>query len=207
MVNIESLSNDDLILDSFVQRNSEIDLLSLNFFDKASINNLNWTDTEDNKEVICDRLKAYQRLLRLESLEPAEAMILLGNTQGDSSESPKPNFDSALAIASYNEEEFVEFSGLEAERARIIYQKATQTVQGGMIFLANAVEVDSPYFASSLAYNGESLHQSFSNLQTTSNTSIIDVPDVQLASATGEGIEGNSSISLSRPNYPEKTGG
>ena len=171
----------DFIYDEFLQpffakdKNKDLNLRHFNFFDNDAVNELDWGGLEPEKEKICDRLKAYQRLLNL-GLNETEAMTQLGVTAkaeevvGSSGapssamptaeqdqESTKP-VSSAIAIASLSEAEYVQRSGINEEKARTVHRNAKQAVASGMMLLANAIQASSPHSANTLAANTKEIH-------------------------------------------------
>ncbi|WP_202221793.1 hypothetical protein, partial [Okeania sp. KiyG1] len=80
-------------LNSFYKQNSDFDILKFNFRN-GETDKLNWDNLK--RETILDLLKKYQRLLRLND-NPEIAKALLNE-----------DWDSAHAIASITEDEFIQ---------------------------------------------------------------------------------------------------
>lgn len=177
MSDLKVIKNDN-ILKPFFARNPEFDILNFNWFDKKAVEALNWEGLDEDK--ICDRLKAYQRLLRL-GLDPSDAKKLLDvseeavqdeelelSAQEALQDEGKVEFgqklDSALAIASISEAEFVQTSKLDPETAKETHRNATQTTQGEMLLLANVMQVASPRMGGMLADNTAQMRSDFQAL-------------------------------------------
>jgi hypothetical protein len=167
---LTQIKTDD-ILKPFFDRYPEFDLLNN---DENAIEALNWEGLD--KDTVCDRLKAYQRLLRLD-IDPSDAKKLLDPSQepvqgegeegemllvASSEESQK--LDSALAIASTPEAEFVQASNLDPEKAREIHRNATQTTACVMVLLANTMQFGSPRFGTMLGDNAAQVRENFQSL-------------------------------------------
>ncbi len=76
----------------------------------------------------------------------------------------KGKFDSALAIASYFEAEFVNDSRLQSETAKDIHRQATQKTAGAMVLLANAIQFSSPRQQTTLFDNAVQIRTNFQSL-------------------------------------------
>ena len=139
----------DATLQPFFAQNPDFDLPNFNFFDETAVTALNWENLE--RDTIGDRLKAYQRLLRL-GVAPSD-VIALCDEKGKS--------DSALAIASYSEAEFVNVSRLQPETAKDIHRQATQKTAGAMVLLANAIQFSSPRQQTMLSDNAVQIRANF----------------------------------------------
>ena len=164
----------DSILKPFFDRYPDFDLLKFDFFNTEAVEALNWEGLD--KDTICDRLKAYQRLLRL-GLDPSDAKKLLDASQeavqdeGEEVEmlllaSPEKSrkLDSAIAIASTSEAEFVQNPKLDPEKAREFHRSATQRTAGSMVLLANAMQFSSPRLGTMLADNAAQVREKFQSL-------------------------------------------
>ncbi|MDJ0796432.1 MAG: neuraminidase-like domain-containing protein [Calothrix sp. MO_167.B12] len=165
MSDLTHFKSDNIIKD-FIDKNREFDLLSLqsfNFFDEAAVNSLNWEDLE--RENICIRLKAYQRLLNLGLNGEQAKKHLEASTTNSNTDFPK--LDSACAIASLSEEEYVKYVqafSITPEKAREVHRKATEKNAGLMMLLAEGVEVCSPRCETMLADNTAPIRQQLRSL-------------------------------------------
>ena len=150
MSNLTPIKKDNA-LQSFFTQNPNFDLPNFNFFDKAAVTALNWENLE--RDTIVNRLKACQRLLRL-GVDPSHVIALCDEKK----------LDSALAIASYSEAEFVNDSSLEPETAKDIHRQATQKTAGSMVLLANAIQFSSPRQQTMLSDNAVQIREHFQSL-------------------------------------------
>ncbi|MBW4680588.1 MAG: hypothetical protein KME19_10785 [Microcoleus vaginatus WJT46-NPBG5] len=173
----------DAILQPFFALNQNIDLLRFNFLDENAVNQLNWQNLD--KDIILDRLKAYQRLLNI-GFSPSDAKKRLedadnnaGNflslieiaptpegevvipSNSDSEKANAEHLHSARAIASMSQAEFVKASSLDPEKASEIHRNATQTAAGTMVLLANAMQFSSPRVGNMLGDNTAQLRDNF----------------------------------------------
>ncbi|MCT7952701.1 neuraminidase-like domain-containing protein, partial [Ancylothrix sp. C2] len=161
----QGLLNNDKSLKLFFDNNPNFYLANFNFSDEKAVEALKWQGLDKDK--ICDRLKAYQRLLHL-GIAPSEAEKLLekplmtGFQGGEQSQLSEPV--SALAIASTPEAEFVQTSKLPPEQARETHRKATQATAGRMVLLANAMQFSSPRLGTMLADNAAEVREKFQSL-------------------------------------------
>lgn len=148
-----NLLTNDSVLQSFINQNNDFTverLRDIDFFKQDLVEQWQWENCD--QEVISDRLKGYQRLMRV-GMTIEEIQTLLKST-----EAKQITLDSALAIASLSSAEFVDISGLDAERAQAIHKKAMQKTASAKHFLANVVQFGSPHSQSQLANNTASLH-------------------------------------------------
>jgi hypothetical protein len=103
------------LMDTFYKNNPGLDLRGVNFFDKNN-ETINWADiSAGDKPSVRKQLMSYQRLFTL-SDDVTECETLLGN-----------GYDSAAAIVSETEAEFVKSSGLSRGQSRKIYDKAQKS--------------------------------------------------------------------------------
>lgn len=182
MSDLGPIKSDQILTGFFTaDHNPDFNLVEFNFFDEAAVNALNWEGLD--REEICDRLKAYQRLLNL-GLDAEEAMLQLGAEpvaegdiksrvtyslttpapeEGQPQETPK--LDSAWAIACLSEEDYVQVCPTKnPEKAREIYRKATETIAGTITLAANVMEVSSPRHKTLLADNYAAIRQKMQSL-------------------------------------------
>ncbi|MEG4599266.1 neuraminidase-like domain-containing protein, partial [Microcoleus sp. F6_B3] len=173
MSDLNTIKNDE-ILKPFFDRYPDFELQNFDFFNTEAVEALNWEELD--KDTICDRLKACQRLLRL-GLDPSDAKKLLDfheeavQDEGEEGEmlllaSPEESqkLDSALAIASTPEAEFIQTSKLDPEKARETHRNATQTTAGEMLLLANVMQFASPRVGGMLADNAAQMRSDFQAL-------------------------------------------
>ena len=161
----QGLLNNDKSLKLFFDNNPNFYLANFNFSDEKAVEALKWQGLDKDK--ICDRLKAYQRLLRL-GIAPSEAEKLLekplmtASQGGEQSKLSEPV--SALAIASTSEAEYVQTSNIDPETARETHRNATQATAGRMVLLANAMQFGSPRLGTMLADNAAQVRENFQSL-------------------------------------------
>ncbi|NEP22626.1 neuraminidase-like domain-containing protein [Moorena sp. SIO3I6] len=151
MSDLTAIKNNET-LKPFFDRHPEFDLKTFNFFDRDAVTALNWEGLE--QEPISHRLKGYQRLLRL-GVEPENAVQLCASEQ---------KLDSALAIASRSQTNFIQASNLDPETARSIHRNATQKTKGLLVLLANVIQFSSPREATTLFNNTAELETSLQTL-------------------------------------------
>ncbi len=156
----------DEILKPFFDDNEEFDLLSFNFFDEAAVNDLNWKGLKREKEnldreEIVEHLKKYQRLLRIHP-NPEIAKKLLNASSSATPTQLKP--DSAHAIASMTEEQFVKMLPEDVAEATQIHKKAIDIKAKTQLVWANMKDaVASPHFRSMrVSTTDESNHNALS---------------------------------------------
>ena len=126
-------------LNSFYNQNPDFDILQFNLLN-GQTNNLNWQNIE--QETTLDLLKQYQRLLRLNP-NPEIADKLLNTS------SPSGRLDSAHAIASMTEEQFVKLLPGDEAVAREMYKQAIGVKAKTQLLWANMRDaVASPHFRS-----------------------------------------------------------
>ncbi len=153
-------------LDSFYSQNPEFDILQFNLLD-GQTNNLNWENVE--RETTLNLLKKYQRLLRINPNPEIAKKLLNGTSQAESpiqsdspttssaqqpeqpqaSSFPHPAIDSAQAIASMTEEQFVKMLPGDEATARQMHKKAIDIKAKTQILWANMKDaIASPHFRS-----------------------------------------------------------
>ncbi|MBT9313998.1 Tc toxin subunit A-related protein [Leptothoe spongobia] len=179
--------------------NPDFDLVNFDFFDKAAEDALKWSGIEDKKKVLerlkgYHRLlnlgltgQEAKTLLDPEppqasddasSPDPAADAFMVPSTPGPEldaalSAERQPTkvkkLDSAVAIASLPEEKFIQASGLDPAKAKVVHQNASKTVAGEMVLFANIMEVASPRYETAQFDNSESLRNSFKSLPSYQN--------------------------------------
>ncbi|MEG4576203.1 neuraminidase-like domain-containing protein [Microcoleus sp. N3A4] len=102
-------------LDRFYKNNPNLDLRLVNFFDTQD-STLNWSNiSTTDRPLVKKQLMAYQRSLNLaETVSDSQVLLSQG-------------YDSAIAIASKPEAEFIKTSGLELGKTRLSYAKAQES--------------------------------------------------------------------------------
>lgn len=105
-------------LNTFIKKNPELELNIADFFadtlDEDGEEKINWTGVAaDEKPLVRKQLMAYQRLGELGD-DVATRTVLL-----------EKGFDSAMRIADMSEPMFIQKSGLEKSKAKIVYGRAT----------------------------------------------------------------------------------
>ena len=152
------ISDNDL--DRFYSQNPNFDILKFNLSARAALSRLNWENLD--RETVLELLKKYQRLLRINP-DPEIAKKLLkpslqaeSNIQNRSLAAPQapattapPTIDSAQAIASMSEVQFVKIFPGNEEDARQTYKNAIARKAKIQLLWANMKDtVASPYFRS-----------------------------------------------------------
>ncbi|MDJ0718441.1 MAG: neuraminidase-like domain-containing protein, partial [Prochloraceae cyanobacterium] len=153
-------------LDSFYSQNPDFDILQFNLLN-GQTNNLNWENVE--RETTLNLLKKYQRLLRINPNPEIAKKLLNGTSQAESpiqsdspttssaqqqeqppaSSSPQPAIDSAHAIASMTEEQFVRMMPGDEATARQMHKKAIDIKAKTQLLWANMKDaIASPHYRS-----------------------------------------------------------
>ncbi len=142
-------------LNSFYSQNPDFDIFQFNFLN-GKTNNLNWENVE--RETSLELLKKYQRLLRINPNPEIAKKLLNAPSQSEFSirsrslSSQEGNesgvsLDSAHAIASMTEEQFVKLLPEDKETARQMHQKAIDIKAKTQLLWANMRDaVASPHF-------------------------------------------------------------
>ena len=143
MTTIKISDND---LDRFYSLNPNFDILEFNLSDQAALSQLDWENLD--RETILELLKKYQRLLWINP-DPEIAKKLLKPSLQASEEGIGVGLDSAHAIASMSEEQFVKMRLVDEEDARQTYKNAIARKAKIQLLWANMKDtVASPYFRS-----------------------------------------------------------
>jgi len=128
-------------LESFLTQNNGIDYKIFNFLNDESIENLNWSGFEDNKDDFLLLLKGYQRLLRIMPKEKENSVFML----------LKSGFHSALQICTKSRKEFMksisEYIQDDYTTAEKIYSNALEKRGAILIQYMNMLQNNEPHIS------------------------------------------------------------